>query len=129
MPPLPTIELTVHFEKNLDEIERFLLDADAAQGFDALLVELTETVLPNLQRYPAMGRHFLERPVNSVETANGVEALTAQLKRLDPDGELREYVMTNYLLLYGRLNGRIVLLSIRHHRQLSFDFQALWPMG
>lgn len=31
------------------------------------------------------------------------------------------------LLLYARIKGTVYLLSIRHHRQVSFDFQALWP--
>ena len=42
------------------------------------------------------------------------------------DGELREYVMTHHLLLYARIYGAIVLLAIRHHRKLSFDFSFRW---
>jgi hypothetical protein len=34
--------------------------------------------------------------------------------------------MTHYLLLYARINGMVYLLSIRHQRQLSFDFETLW---
>ncbi|MCF8168010.1 MAG: hypothetical protein K9K38_21825 [Rhodoferax sp.] len=37
---------------------------------------------------------------------------------------LREYVMTQYLVLYGQVEDSIFLLSIKHHRQLSFDFEA-----
>lgn len=127
MPPRRTIELTAHFEHNLDEIERFLAEADTPQSFDALLTELTDTVLPNLQRFPAMGRDFLQRPRNSVEVANGAEKLGEQLKNLDLNGELREYVLSEYLLLYALIKDTVFLLSIRHHKQLSFDFQALWP--
>jgi plasmid stabilization system protein ParE len=123
------MKLTAHFERNLEEIERFLADADTPQTFDALLTELTDTVAPNLQRFPTMGRQFLGRPVRSVEVANGAERLTAKLKDLDTNGELREYVMSHYLLLYALIDGMVYLLSIRHHRQLSFDFQALWPVG
>ena len=123
------IKLTAYFERNLGEIESFLDEAKETKAFDALLTELTDTVLPNLQHFPAMGRDLLGRPVHSVEVANGAESLTAQLRGLDPDGELREYVMSHYLLLYARIQGAIFLLSIRHHRQLSFDFQALWPAG
>jgi hypothetical protein len=122
------VKLTAHFERNLEEIERFLADADAPQAFDALLTELTDTVIPNLQRFPAMGKLLLARPVRSVEVANGAERLATRLKDLDPDGELREYVMSHYLLLYACIKGATYLLSIRHHRQLSFDFQALWPV-
>ncbi len=124
-----SIKLTAHFERNLGEIESFLDEAEEPKAFEALLTELTDTVLPNLQQFPAMGLNFLKRPVHSVEVANGAESLAAQLKGLDPDGELREYVMSRYLLLYARIKDTIFLLSIRHHRQLSFDFLALWPAG
>lgn len=121
-----TVKLTANFERNLEELEAFLIEADAPQAFDALLDELTDTVIPNLETFPGMGRLFLERPVHSVEVANGIARLTQQLTALAKDGELREYVMTHHLLLYARLKGTVYLLSIRHQRQLSFDFQALW---
>lgn len=122
-----TVKLTANFERNLEEIEAFLLETEAPQAFDTLLDELTDTVIPNLERFPDMGRLFLERPACSVEVANGLDRLTQALGAIAQDGELREYVMTHYLLLYARIEGRIYLLSIRHQRQLSFDFQALWP--
>lgn len=121
-----TVQLTASFERKLEEIEAFLTEAEAPQAFDALLNELTDTVIPNLQSFPGMGRLLLERPVQSVEVANGMARLTQQLRSLDKDGEVREYVMSHYLLLYARIKGTVYLLSIRHHRQLSFDFQALW---
>lgn len=122
-----SVRLTANFERNLEEVEAFLSEAGAPQAFDALLDELTQTVIPNLERFPGMGRPFLERPVRSVEAANALERLARQLAALDKDGELREDVTTHYLLLYARIEGAVVLLSIRHQRQLSFDFQALWP--
>ncbi|HQQ69297.1 MAG TPA: type II toxin-antitoxin system RelE/ParE family toxin [Alicycliphilus sp.] len=122
-----TVKLTANFERNLAEIEAFLIEAEAPQAFDTLLDELVNTTVPNLERFPGMGRLFLERPVRSVEVANGIARLRQQLGALASDGELREYVMTHYLLLYARIDGSVVLLSIRHQRQLSFDFQALWP--
>lgn len=121
------VKLTAYFEHNLEAIETFLAEAGATQAFDALLAELSDTVVPNLQRFPDMGRPFLERPVRSVEVTTGVERLNRQLKALDPEGELREYVLADYLLLYARIEGTVYMLSIRHHRQLSFDFAALWP--
>ena len=121
-----TVKLTTNFERNLEEIEAFLIEAGAPYAFDALLDELTDTVIPNLKSFPGMGRLFLERPVRSVEVANGVARLTKKLGSLGKDGELREYVMTHYLLLYARIKGTVYLLSIRHQRQLSFDFETLW---
>lgn len=123
-----TVKLTANFEHNLEEIEAFLLQADAPQAFDALLDELTETVIPNLERFPGMGRSFLDRPTHSVETGNGMARLTKQLNTIGAGSELREYVMTHYLLLYARIRGTVYLLSIRHQRQLSFDFASHWPV-
>lgn len=123
------VKLTANFERNLEAVEAFLLEAGAPRVFDALLDELTDTVIPNLERFPGMGRLFLERPARSVEVANGIERLSKQLAAIAKDSELREYVMTHYLLLYARVKGTVYLLSIRHQRQLSFDFQALWPTG
>jgi hypothetical protein len=91
------------------------------------LVKLTDTVIPNLERFPGMGRLFFERPTRPVEASNGIDSLKRKLKTLAKDGEIREYVMSHYLLLYARFDTTIYLLSIRHHRQLSFDFQSLWP--
>ncbi|MDD2926184.1 MAG: type II toxin-antitoxin system RelE/ParE family toxin, partial [Rhodoferax sp.] len=50
------VKLTANFERNLEEVEAFLLAADAPQAFDALLDELSDTVIPNLERFPRMGR-------------------------------------------------------------------------
>lgn len=121
-----TVKLTANFERNLKDAEAFLIQAQAPQAFDALLDELTDTVIPNLERFPGMGRLFFERPVRSIEASNGIDQLQARLKAIGKDGEIREYVMTHYLLLYARFDTAIYLLSIRHHRQLSFDFLSLW---
>lgn len=120
------VKLTANFERNLEAAEAFLLKADAPQALDALLDELTETVIPNLERFPGMGRLFFERSIRSVEASNGIDGLQARLKAIAKDGEIREYVMSHYLILYARFDTAIYLLSIRHHRQLSFDFQSLW---
>jgi hypothetical protein len=42
---------------------------------------------------------------------------------------LREYLHGDYLMLYNVIDATatVYLLSIRHHRQLSFDFAGLWP--
>ena len=120
------VKLTAHFERNLEALEAFLAEAEAPRAFDALLDELTDAIIPNLERFPEMGRLFLERPARSVEVTNGIARLTKQLDALAKDGELREYVTTHYVLLYAHIGGTVYLLSIRHQRQLSFDFESLW---
>src|SRR5574343_1556097 len=120
------VKLTANFERNLEEIEQFLTEAEAASAYDGLLDELLATVIPNLERFPAMGCSFLDRPLRSVEASNGVEALRGQLGKLGGNADIREYVRQHYLLLYAFIGEEIFLLAIRHHKQLSFDFQALW---
>lgn len=123
----PPIRFTANFEKNLEEIERFLIEAEAPQTYDALLDELLEAVTPNLERFPGMGRPFMLCLPRSVETTNALAALRAKLLALTTDPEaLREYVLKDYLLLYAQIGGAIYLLAIRHQQQLSFDFARHW---
>lgn len=117
-----TVKLTANFEANLAEIEAFLEEAQAGFAYDVLLTELADTVIPNLARYPRLGRSFLERQPQSVEARAKVELL----RTIFPGADLREYLSGDYLLLYAWIEQTIYLLSIRHHRQLSFDFEHLW---
>lgn len=120
------VKLTANFTRNLDSIEQFLNDADAPQAFEHLLDELTDVLIPNLERFPDVGPPFLTRPAGSVEVRNGQDALRQQLQALAGGGELREYLMPDYLVLYLRQEAVIYLLAIKHHRQLSFDFARHW---
>lgn len=120
------VKLTSNSERNLDDIERFLEENEATSGFDLLLDELTDTVVPNLETFPKMGRLFVDRPTLSLEARNRVEKLRTQLDGLGSSSDIREYVLSHYLVLYAVTETTIYLLSIKHHRQLSFDFQDLW---
>ena len=120
------IKLTANFERNLEDIDDFLTQAQAPLSFDALLQELADTVLPNLERFPGMGRPFLAHATRSVETSNASAKLRKKLEAIGDGGELREYALSRYLVLYARFDTRLYLLSIKHHRQLSFDFDSLW---
>ena len=118
------VELTASFLERLDAIEAFLTEASAAFAFDDLLAQLRATVIPNLARFPRIGRRYLDNPPQSAEAL-------AQLATLPPGaaGALREYLHGDYLMLYAAMDAEaaVFLLSIRHHRQLSFDFARLWP--
>ena len=122
---LHTAELTASFLKRLESIETFLMEADAASTYANLLIELRSEVIPNLRRFPLIGRRYLDHPPQSAEAL-------AQLAAL-PSGEaskLREYLSGDYLILYTVAEPETVvtvtLLSIRRHRQISFDFAKLW---
>ncbi|MBA3487330.1 MAG: type II toxin-antitoxin system RelE/ParE family toxin [Lysobacter sp.] len=118
------VELTASFLEHIDAIEAVLIEAGAAFAFDDLLAELRATVIPNLARFPRIGRRYLDNPPQSAE------ALTQLATLADGAADaLREYLHGDYLMLYTatEADATVYLLSIRHHRQLSFDFARLWP--
>lgn len=115
------VELTASFIERLESIEDFLTEAGAPQAFDKLLDGLRRTVIPNLRRFPRIGRRYLDKPPQSAEAL-------AQLAAL-PSGAadaLHEYLHGDYLILYTLTGSTVHLLSIRHHRQLSFAFAKFW---
>jgi hypothetical protein len=116
------VELTDSFLARLDSIDAFLSEADAAFAYDALLAGLRSTVVPNLARFPLIGRRYLDQPPQSVEALEQLSKLPAGAA-----DSLRVYLHGDYLMLYSVMNKGMHLLSIRHHRQLSFDFSGLWP--
>ena len=117
------VELTASFLERLDAIEVFLTEADAAFAFDDLLAELRATVISNLARFPRIGRRYLANPPQSAEALAQLATLPAGAANA-----LREYLHGDYLLLYATMEvtDTVNLLSIRHHRQLTFDFSAYW---
>ena len=122
------VELTASFLERLDTIEAFLAEAGAGFAFDELLADIRGTVIPNLRRFPRIGRRYLANPPQSAEAL----ALLAAMPAGAPNA-LREYLHGDYLILYvvedssQKTEATVYLLTIRHHRQLSFDFARLWP--
>ncbi|PUE06914.1 plasmid stabilization protein [Limnohabitans sp. T6-5] len=126
--PLYRVELTASFLERLDAIEAFLVEAQASFAFDDLLAELRATAIPNFRRFPRIGRRYLANPPQSAEALALLTAMPAGAPHA-----LREYLHGDYLMLYlvkdasPKTEATVVLLTIWHHRQLSFDFARLWP--
>ena len=116
------VELTASFLERLDAVEKFLTGADAQFAYDDLLAELRTTVFANLRRFPRMGRRYLDQPPRSAEALTLLEQLPAGAA-----DALREYLSGDYLILYTEVGSTVYLLSIRHHRQLSFSFARSTP--
>ena len=130
--PLYRALLTASFLERLDATLAFLVAADAGSAVDDLLAELRATVIPNLRRFPRIGRRYLAHPPQSAEALAQLAAMAAQHSAGAPDA-LREYLHGDYLMLYTVVDASpqttptVYLLSIQHHSQLSFDFARLWP--
>jgi hypothetical protein len=52
--------------------------------------------------------------------------LESLARRLGSETGLREYISGDYLVLYAVRGDDVYLLSIKHHRQLSFDLKEHW---
>lgn len=120
---MATVRLTANFERNLDDIRTFLDEHDAAAAFAALIEELFDRVIPNLERFPDIGIDFLARVPQSRE---GLARLHTLKTRLGEQVRLRECITGDYLILYAVRGANVYLLSIKHHLQLSFDLRGHW---
>lgn len=117
------VRITANFHRNLEEIRRFLTESDAERAFDALLDRVFDNVIPNLERFPGLGKDFLARGPRSAE---GLALLSKVKKRLGRGFALREYITGDAIVLYALRGREVFLLCIRHHRQMSFDFRSIW---
>ena len=117
------VRVTANFEANLNSIRDFLVVVAAPAEFERLLGRLFDEIIPNLARFPDLGRDFAARAPQSIE---GAAALAALRRKASRDTTLREYITDDYRLLCTARDDTVFLLSIRHHRQLSFDLRGHW---
>lgn len=125
-----SVRFTANFEANLASIAAFWEERNAPHAYSSLLDELGTTVIGNLERHPRIGRNFFARSAHSSQAQDRVVALRSRFG----DTEVREYLSGDCLLLYclvaepaPHTPGLTAhLLAIKHHRQLSFDFEGFW---
>lgn len=108
------------FYRNLDEIEAYFVEAGALSRFDRLLRRLEQDAVPNIKQFPALGRpHLAASPIGRVfPDVSGAAAEAG----IEPES-LREYILDEYLVLYGVGETAAYLLAIRHHQQLGYLFR------
>ena len=113
--------VTHNFKRNLEDIEDFLAEIDAHSQFETLLDDLFGQILPMLERFPESGIDFFRHPPRSQAVLQRIEALR---QLFGEELHLRELIHGDFLLLYSIRNENLYLLSIKHHRQLSFDLHG-----
>lgn len=116
-----TARFTNSFENNLTQIEAYWDNNQFPAGYDRLIEELIETTLPTLEQHPRLGRQFLDRSPQTEQAKKKMQSLSKQLIATATNAELREYVMTDYTVLYTLIAENIYLLAIKHHKQLGFQ--------
>ena len=109
-----------HFAECLLAVHAFMVEQDAASA-PARLVQIKRDLreMKTLLAWsPASGRpaRFL-RP-NSAQASLRLAAVQ-QLAQSAGLPHLREYVIGSYVVLYAHSDTEVVLLSLKHHRQLT----------
>jgi plasmid stabilization system protein ParE len=125
-PRRASVRFTASFEAGLESIEEYLAEIAYPAGYDRLLDTLENVVVPRLERFPAMGRPFLSSKSETYEALLKTEELVERLERFAGSGGVREYLLEDYLILYLHAGETVFLLSIRHFRQVSFEFEHVW---
>ena len=113
---------TQNFSDNLLAIQAFL-GLEGHKPFQRFLDRLFDDIVPQLCRFPKSGRSFLAHTIHSSEAKSLAKKLRTRLNRGD---DLREYIVDEYLVLYLLRGNHLVFLSVKHHRQLSFDLKQFW---
>lgn len=119
-----TVLVTANFERNLVEIREFLVSAGAPEAFESLIERHSSVLIPMLERFSDLGADFLARAPLSVD---GTALFESVVQLAGRDARIRQLIQDDYLVLYLVKGQSIYLLSIKHHRQLSFDLGGHWP--
>ena len=97
--------------------------SSGAAYFAKFFEQLVADVVPHACSFPLSGRSFLERSIQTTQS----QTLASKLKqKLDEVEDIRELIVDDYLVLYLVRGADIVFLSIKHHRQLSYDVKTFW---
>jgi plasmid stabilization system protein ParE len=116
------VRFTQNFEDNLGAIQEFLLARSpdsAVDEFNALLQEIAAVALL-LSQHPAIGRPMQSLRPPASKTGLAWRHLESRVRGLRM-GELREYVLHEYVVLYAATRETVHLLAVKHQRQLSYS--------
>jgi hypothetical protein len=116
------VEAAPNFIANLEAAHQFFIlqDADSADTRLARLKEDLKEMVSVLQLYPAGGRPARFMAATSMQARLRLQAV---LNLADQAGlpNLREYVVGRHIVLYAHAETEVVLLSIKHQRQLVYS--------
>lgn len=116
------VEAAPNFLANLDAAHQFcqVQDADTADSRLTKLKENLREMIAILAWSPASGRpaRFLSaKSAQATLKANAIQQLAAQAGL----PALREYVVGQHIILYAHSDTDVVLLALKHQRQLMYS--------
>jgi hypothetical protein len=121
---LPIIVLP-NFKQNLETIEQFWTVCQLPKQHLKLVSEIGNTLYVNLEGFPQIGRRFIADTSDDQHIQTRALVLLARARATLNGVEIREYLLGDYLVLYGVDELRIYLIAIKHHKQAGFSIGAL----
>lgn len=110
------VEYSALFDVHLQRIAAFCTVHEAPAAYRSLLDDVDTVIIPNLERFPHIGRPYLETTMESTEALMAVAKLPRNAGIL-----LRKYVHDDYVILYILGDDVLHLVAIRHHKETSFS--------
>jgi plasmid stabilization system protein ParE len=116
------VQVAESFNEALESIEEFMLAQDvgsAVQRVEAIQAEIL-SFIDLVKRHPRIGR--LTGPIDEqfVKSRSQLERI---VRKVSVAGlpEAREYVLSNHVILYAHSDSRVLMISIRHQRELGYS--------
>lgn len=121
LPVSATVEAAPNFLANLAAAHEFfvLQDADTAEGRLRELKAGLREMVTILAWSPGSGRPARFLSGRSVQARLRTEAVLKLAKRASLSS-LREYVVDQHIVLYAHSESEVVLLALKHQRQLIY---------
>ncbi|GAB5100594.1 MULTISPECIES: hypothetical protein [unclassified Caballeronia] len=121
-----TVRISSKFKTRIADIERYWIRLDLPESFERMFEALETKAKPLLERFPAIGRVFLNTDPDTYQAILACEELIEETEEAKKRAELREHVFEDYVLLYLLIGDTVLLTSIRHTKEVSFDFDHIW---
>lgn len=106
------ITATANFARNLEGLRVF--HTEHPGGFERAVARLQDELLPLLRQQANVGRPY--------ERGEPGRPIIENIRARRGGGVLRELVVDDYVVLYLVTAKQVALMSIRHGRELDFDF-------
>lgn len=122
LPVNARVEAAQSFVRNVRSAQEFMHEQDSTSAeprYRALLVQLKEA-REHLRWNPAAGRPARFLQANSAQ-GQAMAARAMALAATHGVPQLRELIVKPYVLLYAHGADRVVLLALKHERQLVFQ--------
>ncbi len=102
---------TANYVRNLQALRDFR--TDHPEAFERAVARLQDEVLPLLRQQANVGRLY---------GRNSPPPIVEKVRQRLGGGMLREVLVGEYVVLYLVRSKDVVMLSMRHQRELDFDF-------